>query len=299
MSIQNARHVDTSRAGDNQGGGLYDNLKEYLDRTKVKDGAYVEGSIAVNGQHVLLNSDHVAGNIALGVDSIRTDGGVVAAQLAGVVGTAGIAAVYNSKNQCVNQCALRDAATNDPIVDAEGRTVYALLQADVGVTDGDAIAAAGAENLQVSFVSVSANGTYTLVSVTGDVEISYPRLYAERHLPSGMRQGSPVAQEVVATQPRPLVRKFKVTSFYAAGEGIDLLTGDGTGTGTATVTGDTISSIGPNATAFINDNRSRIRVNGEQLTKGDEVLYDATTTVHFVFALDPGDSFEVEGAAEI
>jgi len=297
--LQNARHVDTSRAGDAQGGGLYNSLKEYLDRTEVKPGAYVEGAITVNGQYTLLDSSHVTGNIALGVDSDRTDGGVVAAQLVGAVGTAATSATYNSLSQCVNLCELRDAASHDPLVDADGRRVYALFQAASSVTDGDAIAAVSSENVQASFVSVAADGTYTLVSITGDIEISYPRLYAERHTPDGMKQGMPVEQEVVASLPEPLVRKYLVTSFYDEDEVITLSTGDGAATGASTVTGDTITSLGANATSFNNDNRSRIRVNGEQLTKGSEVIWDSSTTFHFTFALDPGDSFEVEVAEEV
>lgn len=297
--LQNARHVHTARAGDAQGGGNYTTLMDYLNRRRIYCGPYIEGSITVNGQYILIDSSHVSGNIAVGASSNTTNGGIVAAQLAGAVGTAATTAVQDDVNHYINLCEIRDSATNDPLVDASGRRVYALFQCADSVTDGDAIGAAAAENVQVSFVTVGADSNFSLVTVIGDIEISFPFMYAERHMPAVMKEGVPVESDVVAALPEPLVRKYLVTSAFAADEVITVSTGDGAISGLSIESGDTIASIGPNATAFTNDNRTRVRVNGEQLTKGVEVIWDSSTTFHFVFALDPGDSFEIEVAEEI
>lgn len=298
----NERHVDADRAGDAKGGGNYPSLMDFLNQKLVTVAPFSETDIVVSAaQFALVDSTVTSGTIAIGGSSSNeTTGGVVAASLAGAVGTADTTAINDGLGNVTNLVEVRDASSHDPILDTNGRKVYGLLQAASTVADGDAIGASGSENLQVSFIVIAADGTMTLTAVNGTIEIAVPKMYAARHLPAYRKDGSNAEADVTApptTPAEPKVRKFLVTADFAANEVIDISTGNGSTSGTATASGDTITSIGATSGDFDNDNRTRVRLNGYQNTKGTDAVWDSSTSFHFSVPLDVGDTFEVEVAA--
>ncbi len=301
MSLYNERHVDTDRAGDAQGGGNYATLMDFMNQKLITVAPFNETTISVvAAQHVLIDSSMVTGNLAIGGSATdETDGGVVAASLAGAIGTANTTAINDGLGNVTNLVEVREEDTHDSLLDTNGRKIYGLFQAASTSVDSDAIGAAASENCQVSFVIIAADGTVTLTAVTADIEIAVPKLYASRHLPAYRKEGSNAEAEVTAaptTPSEPTVRKFIVTSQFAANEIITIGTGVGGGTGTATPTGDSITSLGGSGSAFNDDNRTRCRVNGDQLTKGTDAVWDSATTLHFSVIMDIGDTFEIEVA---
>lgn len=299
MSLINERHIDADRAGDNKGGGNFPTLMDFLNRRRVTVAPFSEADQSANGQYILINSTDFPGVIALDTSSGETTGGYNAAQLSGAVGTAATTSINDALGNVTNLVEVRDATSHDPILDTSGRKVYGLLQAASTVSDGDAVGAAGSENLQVSFIIIDAAGTMTLVSVTATIEIALPKLYAERHMPTYFKEGSTAEADVIApsTVPgEPKVRKYVTTAQFAANEVITISTGAGSGTGAATPSGDTIASIGATSSDFVNDNRTRVRLNGDQLTKDVDAVWDSATSFHFSVIVDVGDTFEVETA---
>jgi hypothetical protein len=97
-----------------------------------------------------------AGTIAIGGPASADDGGYEAVVSAGfaVLGTAvGSVADYLAvDSELINRVDIYAADTGEPVETALGEQVFGLLQAQAAVADGDAIAAAGVENLQISFV---------------------------------------------------------------------------------------------------------------------------------------------------
>lgn len=292
--MNSSRHTVLDRAQDSKGGGNYATLNDLMDKKSIKSLPFTNGGITVNGQFVLVSSSNVTGNVGVGTSTTETDGGLVTAKLSTAVGTASTTNVVDGSGSLANLCEIRDASSNDPILSSTGRKIFGLLQSDTSVTDGDAVGAPSSENIQISFAFVDGSNVLQLVSVTGSIEVSYPRLYALRHEPKVLREGSPIDIDVISAGSEPLVRLFVVTAAYAANEVINITTGAGSISGTSTVTLDTISSIGADAAAFNGENRTRIRLNGDQLGRGREVIYDSSVSLHFTFPIDVGDEFEIE-----
>ncbi len=294
----NARHVIVDRAGDAKGGGVSGSLMDVLNKRKIRMSPFSENDIDVTAaQFALIGTAQYTGIIALGPTSIESNGGIVSAVLPGEAGLGDTAAVADGLGSTANLCDVRDAVSHDPILDADGRRVYGLFQVQSGVSDGDAIAAT-AES-QVSFVVRGENSTLALTSVTAVVEIAYPKLYAERHVPDFVKSGT-TESEVIEPQavPRePKCRKYVVVAPFTANEVITVATGTGDASGAATPSNDVVTSIGGSAAEFNADNRIRVRVNGQQVTKGGDVLWDSISTLHLVVALDVNDTFEIETAS--
>lgn len=300
MSLINERHIDADRAGDAQGGGNFPTLMDYLNKREVAIAPFSEADIVVtSAQFVLLNSTQVPGSIALGIGSAESNGGVVCAALPGAVGTAAIVNIVDALGNVTNLVEVREEDSHDPILDGSGRRIYGLLQAASTVTDGDAIGAAASENIQLSFIVIAADGTLTLTAVNGTVEIAVPKMYALRHLPTYHKTGSTAEADVMEASgipQEPKCRKYIVTAGFAAAEVITVATGAGSISGAATPSNDTIASLGATAADFNNDNRSRVRLNGDQLTKGTDASWVSATTFSLSVAMDAGDTFEVEVA---
>lgn len=296
----NERHIDTDRAGDAQGGGNFATLTDFLNRRRVSVAPFNEADqIAAAVQFILINAGDFPGTIALGTGSGESTGGFVAAPLAGAVGTAGVAAINDALGNVTNLVEVREATSHDSILDGSGRKVYGLLQAASTAADGDAVGAAAAENLQVSFIVIDDAGGLVLVSVSDTCELALPKMYAERHMPTYFKEGSTAEADIIApsTVPsEPVVRKYSVTAAFAANEVITVATGAGAATGAATPSGDSITSLGLTVGDFNTDNRTRVRLNGNQETKSVDAIWDSATTFHFSVPLDPGDTFEVEVA---
>lgn len=295
-ALHSERHIDTDRAG----GGNYATLYDFLNGSEVMPLPFSEVDLtASSAQYVLIDDSVNAGNLAIGLGTAELDGGIMAVALAGGVGTASTANVTDDNGHVLNLVQLRDAGTNDPIIEATGHVVYGLMQCPSTATDGDAIGASGSENCQVSFIYIADDGTITLVALDQAVEVALNVVYSQRFLPTIRKAGAVPAREVIAASAvpsEPKCRKFNVTSAFAAAEVITVATGAGALSGAATPSGDTITSIGATSSVFEDDNRIRARVNGAQCTKAVEAIWDSATTFHFSVALDPGDSFEVETA---
>lgn len=293
-----ARQVSTNRSQDSQGGGNFPSLHDLMNKRIVETTPFGTTPITVTGaQHVLLDNTKLTGNLAIGTDSTETNGGLQAAALAGSVGSAALTAISDSEGSTTNLVELREGTTNDPILTVDGRKVYGLLQADSTANDGDAVGGVSSENCQLSFVYVGSDGGLALATITEDVEIAVPKLYALRHEPSYRKKGVGSSKADVidpgAVPHEPLVRRYIVTTAFPASDVLDIITGDGT-TGISTASRDTLTTIGATLAIFNDTDIIDVRLNGVQLDKGTDVIWDSATTLHFTFILDPNDIFEIE-----
>ncbi|NIT54919.1 MAG: hypothetical protein GWN00_01325 [Aliifodinibius sp.] len=294
--MQNARHIDTFRAGDKKGGGNYSTLKEYLDRRRIKYKPFSETAVTVASTQVkLLDDTLVSGNIAVGGDTAEeTTGGLVAAALGGGVGAAITTSITDDVGEVANLVYLRDASTHDPVTSATGRRIYGLLQCASTVADGDPVGASGSENLQVSFVEVGADSSFTLVSIDGDFELRVPVLYAERHTDDYLVEGGAASGsggEVIdptQEQTEPLCRYFSVSTQFPANDPLNISTGNGV-TGVSSPYGDTISGIRSTEAAFDGDSRIQVYLNGIYQEKEVDVIWVTSLTMKFPVIIDPGD----------
>ena len=295
MALINERHVIADRAGDAKGGGNYATLMDFLNRRRVALQNFVDTTISVSSaQFILIDSSMVTGTLAVGTATQETDGGTMAAELAGSVGTAATTNITDGLGNVLNMVEVRDATSHDPIKDTGNRKVYALFQSENGVADGTAIGAAASENCQISFCVIDSSGALALTTVNGDIEISTPKVYAERHLPTIYKDGNYVDAEVLDPATiAPKIRSFLVTAKFAANEVITISTGAGT-TGTSTPSGDTIASIGASAGDFNTITTTQVWLNGARARKSAEAIYDSATTFHFSVKLDVADWFQVE-----
>ena len=277
-------------------GGNFTALVDYLDRRKVVGIPFNDTQeLAVSSaQYALVDTTEISGTIALGTTTAE-NGGVVAAALAGAVGNAATTNITDSFGNILNLVNIRDASTNDPILDSNDRVVYGLLQAASTVTDGDAIGAASSENIQLSFVIVGADSALALTTINDTIGFTVNKMYYERNVPTIYKEGGTLERDIVgASMIEPTVRKYVVTTAFAADEVITVSTGAGGVSGASTPSNDSITSLGADAATFNADNRTRVRLNGVQSTKGVEATWDSTTTFHFNTALDIGDRFEIE-----
>lgn len=299
MGIANSKHITTNRDGDSQGVGNYATLHDYLNRKIINTGPFAEVNVAVSSaQYVLISTTHITGPLAIGTGSNESDGGLVASQLAGAVGSAATTNISDSLGNVVNIVEVRDATSNDPVYDGSGRKVYGLFQAASTANDGDMVGAPASENCQISFIILDADSVITLTALNGTYEFSYPKLYADRHLPAYRKEGATHKYDVIqptAVNP-PLVRKYMVTTAFTAGEVITISTGAGSGSGASTTSGDTISSIGATANDFNTTNTTKVKVSGLSTRKGTDATWDTSTSFHFSVPLDVSDWFEVEVA---
>lgn len=90
-----------------------------------------------------------------------------------------------------------------------------------------------------------------------------------------------------------LIRKFSITSAFAANEVINLTTGAGAVTGASTVSGSSISGIGASANSFNTTSTTQCRLNGLHIEKGGAIIWDTATSFHFTVALDTADVVEM------
>lgn len=297
MSKINATQIDT----DQNGGGNYPLLSDFLNSRQVYDIPFSETHVvtAAAVQYKLLPSSIVSGYIAKGTAAVKQDG-IVAAALAGAVGTAAITSIADSRGTLLNQVAIRDATTHDPIMYVSGddeRQVYGLIQCSSTVTDGDAIAANPTENLQISFVYTASDGTITLTSITADVEFMLTGLNVLRNTPTIVKESGKDGTDVLSTNLTKHLTHIECTTAYPALSVITLSTGAGNPTGAGTVTTSGLGGVTLNASAalFYADTLVEVTRNGVKQTRGAglDVVWDSTTTFHFTDAIDIGEEIEV------
>jgi len=86
---------------------------------------------------------------------------------------------------------------------------------------------------------------------------------------------------------------YLVTTAFPALDVIDLRTGEGT-TGVSTEGGSFANITLPTSASLFNNNgRVNIRRNGVDQIKGTDVIWDSTTTLHFVEQIDIDEVIEV------
>lgn len=241
-------------------------------------GVLVDATLLVGG----------AGTIAVGPSSTE-DGGYVAADeanftIAGTLGV-GLSTAFDPDGVLLNKVEILDDATNEPPSDG-GVTVFGLLQVINGTGDGAAVAGAGSENLQISFVKIDP-GTDAITAVNlpaGDYHFGLPRQKFFWNLSRGaIISGVDGLPDAVGPGTSPIrlpFRHFDVTADAAAGESMNVQTGVFSGTGTSSVFASFGTPVLPaTAAEFRDDERVRVWRNGNLQSKGSgkEVSYLSTT----------------------
>lgn len=298
----NSRQVNLLRPDT---GGSYTTLYDYMRRRKVLHMPFNETQeIAVSAaQHVLIDSTtHLPAQTITKLTASPpatavTNGGICAAELAGAVGTAATTNHTDSLGNILNLVAIRNTATHAEIKTADDRTIFGLIQCANGVAEGASVGAAASENLQISFVYMAGDGTLTLApAFTETIEFHVNKLYMENHVPTIYLEGGNV--DTVIVEPKiqePLSATYTVTTAFAANEVLTLATGAGAATGVSTPGGDYATiTLDSSAALFNGNNLDRIRLNGVQLIRNSEVIWDSTGSLHITLAMDIGDVLEVE-----
>lgn len=99
-----------------------------------------------------------------------TNKGAVTAQLAGAIGSADLTEIAGANAlRPENLVAVFDGDTGDPIVDAEDRRIYGLLQVGSAATDGNAFGDSGDDQGQITFVVP--NDTYSDLQIADGANI--------------------------------------------------------------------------------------------------------------------------------
>ena len=299
----NSRHVNVLRPDT---GGKYTSLYDFLMRRRVMRMPFSEVQvISVSGaQFKLIDSTtHLPAGVLTvlktGFAGAITNGGVCASELAGAVGTAATTHIQDDLGNILNLVLVRDSSTHEELKTADGRTIFGLVQCANAVVEGAAIGAAASENTQISFVYIAADGTITLAAAfTASVEFQVNKLYMESHVPTIFLEGG--NQEAIIVEPKvaePFSAYYTVTTAFAANEVITIATGAGAASGVSIPAGDYDSSqmIFPASAILFNaHNNIRVRLNGVQLIRGVEVIWDSTTTFHITSIMDVNDVLEVE-----
>lgn len=109
------------------------------------------------GDVKILGAGELPANLIAAVGLVTTRGTVVATT-PGTFGVANLAEVGGSNAIAPkNLCEVVHASTRDPIL-SDGRTIYALLQGESGLADGDTILITTPDRVQVTFVRINAAG---------------------------------------------------------------------------------------------------------------------------------------------
>jgi len=295
----NARQVNVLRPNASR---VYTTLDDYMNRRKVIRMPWVEAQeVAVAAADFVLvdSTTHLVAGVLTVLDASPpvtaiTNGGICAAELVGAIGTAAITNYTDSLGNILNLVAIRDASTHDEILTSDGRKVFGLIQCANGVAEAASVGANASENTQISFVYIAADGTVTLATITATIEFQASKIYLEGQVPTIYLEGGNVDFMLLET-PRidPYVRKLVVTAQFAANEVITIAGGAGAGTGTSDDTGDTVTLDASEALFNAND-QNRIRLNGVQLIRDDEVHWDSATTFHINYIMDINDVVEIE-----
>jgi len=255
----------------------------------------LSNSIVVSGVDVkLISSTNITGRIALGLDSKIKNGGIVAAELSGSLGTADATAVItNAIGNVWNLSRVVDATTLTPIFNGANKQVWALTQAK-GVTDGDYVADSGSENLQVSFVVRSGSG-FVAQAISDTVKIQFQKLHCWNSLPAEGILFNIYGEGDMRFDPPPVggveAPKYQTIISLTATQtnGIYSISASGTGY----VTSGDIGDLGVDATVFNTSVEKRVFLNGTLLLKGTDVIWQTATTFQYMGTVDSDDIFTV------
>lgn len=256
---------------------LYASLQEIVDRKIVDALPFVNTQVVSfsSSNFAKISSSVLTGTLAIGSSSTTTNGGVMVASVAGSFATGSLETVANSQGRIMNKVEVRDATTNDPIMDGADK-VYGLLQSANGTADGASIGASGSENLRLVLFKYdgASSDALTLVTYTGSVEFQINKLYTELTIPNFRFNGGTLDTDIIA-QSTPKQRKFIVTTAYQANETINLTTGNGSVAGASTVSGDSIT-FPSSASAFNANGYIQIFISQGYQSKGSATQDDVT-----------------------
>ena len=283
-------------------GGNYADLSAFLDRKTVRIIPFVTTQTITPSaaQFILIDSSFLAGTIALDSTSVQVNGGIVCAKLSTAVGTAATTNIVDGSGAITNLIDIRASGTNDPLYETGGKKIWGLLQAASTVTDGDAIGAALAENVQMSFIYYDSNDALTLVTVDESIEFQVNKLYSMRNVPTLTKEGGVIESDIITVNTQVKETHIKVTTLYPANSVITLSTGAGVPSGAGTVTGDVVT-LPTSAALFKLDGRVRVIRNGLDNLKGDsgiDVTWDTTGSLHFGAQLEVDEIITILGPSE-
>lgn len=166
-------------------GGVYSDLNNYLDRKTVKSLPFITTQTVnvIVANFTLLDNLIISGNLSVNNTSSYVTGGIICAELAGVVGAGSLASISDTSGFTLNLIDIRSATTNKSIVDSANKKVWGLLQCSNGTADGVAVGAPTFENLQISFVVFDNLDNLVLTTITDTIEFQINKLYSLRNIP--------------------------------------------------------------------------------------------------------------------
>lgn len=274
----------------------YTTLEEVLNRKVVDRLPFNSTQVLTysNTSVAKIDDSILAGNLAVGVSSTTISGGIIAALGTQNISTAETTLITNSQGIILNKVDVRDASTNDPIFDTDGRRLYGLLQTIPAVADGTAIEPATTENVKLTLIKINTSEVPVAVLYTGTVEFQINKLYSELTLPNIRMNGGLVDMDVIST-PGQVMRKLLITGSFAANETINISTGAGSVAGTATASGATIT-LPTTETVFNNNANIRVYRNGALQDKGtgNDIVWLSTTTFRTTQEIDIGETLLIE-----
>lgn len=154
-----------------------------LQRKRVLDHVLEVGkdvAVGASTNRVILGTGELPTNTTAAVGAVATRGAVVAAH-GGTFGDHSLAEVAGGNTVTPkNLCRIFDASTGDPIEDASGREIMALLQTETA-TDGHTITDTTPTRAQLSFVKINSTFDDLIAAANADIEnrtINYA--YVER-----------------------------------------------------------------------------------------------------------------------
>lgn len=276
-------------------GGNFTTLKDYLNRKVVKEMPWVNTqTVTPSSANVkLIPAAVLAGTLAIGTATAQVNGSVIVAALAGAVGTGATTSISDALGNILNLVDIRDSSTNDPLVDSSNRKIWGLLQSDSSATDGDAIAAAASENLQISFVIFDSSNALALTTVNQAIDFKVNKVYAERNTPTLAKEGGNRDLDIISGVQGILRRYLTVTTAFAANEVITISTGAGAGSGVSTAAGATLL-LPVSSGLFLSDGRVGVYRNGVKQIPGVDIIYNSTDSFHFVSILSIDEVILIE-----
>jgi len=299
-------------------GGNFTLLKDYFDKTKVVRGPFNEtqtmtGLTASDGDVVV--DTLIPINAAIGdnrtlsngaYNTAANDGGIVCAAGTETTGfiTAGtfvhdMVTVTDDYGNVLNGVQIRYEASHDPVTDTDGREVIGLLVRPFSLADDTAMGAAASENLEICFVVNDGTGTYAKAAggVTGDIEFSVNRVFAERNIAKiYLAGGNAVDMDIpVDLETVHYSRYIMTTATTATGGNLTLLAGTWDLSGVSDYAGDGTHVTLPLEADFT-ANTCRCYINGVLQDKGSglDVEFVSAGVVQVNTILDIGDEFAIE-----
>jgi len=295
--ITNAQHIDLKRSQPIGNKGNYDTLHNLIQKREVSRGILIDTDLTVTASDaVLVDSTMVAWSLAVWLSTTQDNGGVFVSALPVAVWTWAGVFDTDSYGNILNMVEVVDAVTRDPIFVNE-RKVYGLLQCSNTAVDWDIIGGTGAENVQISFVTMWEGWALAVVSITADIDFAVNKVYALKNDASiKMSWGFKWKPDIIMPNSiEPKVRKYEVTTAFVANEVIGLSTGAGWTAWVTTVTWDTINTLGASGVEFESNNNRVITLIGVgPVTKEVYAIRDTATTFHFTDPLSVWDRFEVQ-----